>query len=320
LLAGALLGRFGKARLPFPGGCSIGVRPVDLHLKGFSLLGASYTLEHGIVDIRAERLKGADICLDLPSVGATENIILAAVKAEGETVISNCALEPEIADLISFLNKCGAKITGAGTDTIKITGVKTLHPCKHNVIPDRIEAGTFMLAAAASCGNVCVKNVVTEHLKSVISKLREINTDVEEGADFVTVSAKKRLKNTDIKTMPFPGFPTDMQAQFMSLMSVCEGSGIINETVFENRFMHVCELNRMGADIRVDGRNAFVRGVSRLTGTKVKATDLRAGAALVISALCAEGTTEIGDIHYIDRGYEKFDEKLKKLGAKIYRV
>jgi UDP-N-acetylglucosamine 1-carboxyvinyltransferase len=320
LISGALLGRLGKAIIPLPGGCSIGLRPVDLHLKGFLGLGAKYNLEHGTADISATKLKGAQIYLDFPSVGATENIILAAVKADGITVLNNCATEPEIVDMTAFLNKCGAKIYGSGTDTIKIEGVKNLHGCEHTIMPDRIEAGTFMLATAATGGKVKIKNVIPGHIRAVTAKLREIGISVTEGENFVSVTSNGKYSNTDIKTLPFPGFPTDMQAQFMSLMTKGSGTGIINETVFENRFMQVGELIRMGADIKIEGRSAVINGVKRLTGTKVNATDLRAGAGLVISALLADGMTEIGEIHYIDRGYEAIDKKLRALGADIRRA
>ena len=320
LLAGPLLSRFGRVRIQMPGGCSIGVRPIDLHLKGFCLLGAEYTQEHGVIEIKADKLIGNEIYLDFPSVGATENIMLAAVMAEGETVIANSAIEPEIVDLADCLNKMGAKIEGAGTDIIKIKGVNSLSGCIHTVIPDRIEAGTFMLATAVTGGDVVLKNVITDHLRPVIHKLREVNVDVTEGEDYIRILPMGRLKNTDIKTMPYPGFPTDMQAQFMSLMTLGQGTGIINETVFENRFMHVSELNRMGADIKIEGKSAIVQGVDRLTGTQVNATDLRAGAALIISALAAEGKTEIGEIHHIDRGYCDIDKKLRALGADINRI
>ncbi len=320
LISGALLGRLGKALIPLPGGCSIGLRPVDLHLKGFLGLGAKYKLEHGIADISATKLKGAQIYLDFPSVGATENIILAAVKADGITVLNNCATEPEIVDMATFLNKCGAKIYGSGTDTIKIEGVKKLHGCEHAIMPDRIEAGTFMLAAAAIGGKVKIKNVIPSHIRAVTAKLREIGISVTEGENFIAVKSNGKYSNTDIKTLPFPGFPTDMQAQFMSLMTKGNGTGIINETVFENRFMQVGELIRMGADIKIEGRSAVINGVKRLTGTKVSATDLRAGAGLVISALLADGMTEIGEIHYIDRGYEAIDKKLRAIGGNISRI
>ncbi len=320
LLAGPMLARFGKVKIQMPGGCPIGVRPIDLHLKGFSLLGAEIRQEYGSVEIFCERLKGANIYLDFPSVGATENIIMAAVLAEGETNISNCSAEPEIVDLAEFLNKMGAKIFGAGTDNIKILGVCELFGTTYKVIPDRIEAGTFMALAAATKGDLTIKNVVCEHLCSITAKLREMNVIVEEGNSQIRVYFDKPLINTDIKTLPFPGFPTDMQAQFMSLMAISEGTGIINETVFENRFMHVGELNRMGADIKVESKSAIIKGVSKISGTEVRATDLRAGAALIISALAAEGKTEIGDIYHIERGYFKIEEKLRAVGARIWKA
>jgi UDP-N-acetylglucosamine 1-carboxyvinyltransferase len=322
LLAGAILGRCGRVELPMPGGCGIGLRPIDLHLKGFCAMGAQCSVEHGMVRIEAEggRLKGAEIYLDFPSVGATENIMLAAVLARGTTVISNCAVEPEIIDLATFLNKLGARIYGAGTDTVTIEGVAELGGCRHRVIPDRIEAGTYMLAVAATCGRAVIKNIVCDHLRSVISKLREVDAYVSEGDGYLEICSDNRVANTDIKTLPYPGFPTDMQAQFMGLMARGLGTGIINETVFENRFLHVGELLRLGADITINGRCAVVKGVDVLSGAKVRATDLRAGAALIISALMAEGTTEIEDIHHIDRGYERVVEKLKGLGADIERI
>lgn len=320
LIAGPLLAKFGNVKIQMPGGCPIGVRPVDLHLKGFSLLGADISQEHGVIEINAKKLKGSEIYLDFPSVGATENIMMAATMAEGETIISNCAVEPEIVDLAVFLNKIGCKIVGAGSDTIKITGVKNLDSCTHSIIPDRIEAGTFMVASAITNGDVIIDNIICEHLKAITAKLKEINAEVIENDTSIEVRLNEKLKNVDIKTMPYPGFPTDMQAQFMGLLSQSEGTGIINETVFENRFMHIGELNRMGADIKVESKSAIIKGVDRLTGTQVKATDLRAGAALILTALSAEGMTEIGEIHHIDRGYYKIEEKLKKLGAKIKRV
>lgn len=321
LLAGALLARKGKAVLPLPGGCNIGVRPIDLHLKGFTAMGAKCSVEHGEVVLSADNgLKGADIYLDFPSVGATENIMIAACLAKGTTVISNCAVEPEIVDLANFLNELGADVIGAGSDKIIIKGVNELGGCNHCIIPDRIEAGTYMLAIAATGGDAVVKGVICEHLKPVISKLREADAEVTEGDDFVRVCADSRLANIDIKTMPYPGFPTDMQAQFMSLMARGLGTGIVNETVFENRFMHVGELARLGANITINGRCAVIKGVDVLSGAKVKATDLRAGAALIISALTAEGITEIEDIYHIDRGYEKIEQKFKALGADIERV
>jgi len=320
LIAGPLLARFKKVRLQMPGGCAIGLRPIDLHLKGFGRLGAEIKQEHGIIEISANEIKGNDIYLDFPSVGATENIMMAAVMAEGETVITNCAVEPEIVDLAAFLNKMGAKINGAGTDIIKITGVNCMGGCIHSIIPDRIEAGTFMIAAAITKGSITVKKVIPEHLMPISAKLREIGMNIIENNDSIKVSYNTQLKNTNIKTLPYPGFPTDMQAQFMGLMSVTNGTGIINETVFENRFRHVGELNRMGADIKIESKSAVVQGVERLTGTKVKATDLRAGAALILTALAADGATEVTDGYNVERGYYKFDEKLKSLGANIKKL
>ena len=320
LLAGALLARFGKVSIQMPGGCSIGVRPIDLHLKGFKALGADIKKEHGIIEIEAKRLVGTEIYLDFPSVGATENIILASVLAKGETIISNCATEPEIVDLIEFLNKIGAKIEGGGTETIKIKGVDSLNSCNHTIIPDRIEAGTFLTLGAATKGELNILDVNCEHLKAVISKLKEINVDIEEKDNSIKIFGKNMFKNIDIKTMPYPGFPTDMQPQFMSLMTLANGTSIINETIFENRFMHAAELGLMGADIKIEGSSAIINGVKKITGSKVKATDLRAGAALIIAGLCAEGQTEISDIYHIERGYYKIEEKLKNIGAKIKRI
>ncbi len=320
LIMGALLARFGKANVPLPGGCAIGTRPVDLHLKGFLALGAEVIQEHGTIFAKADKLKGANIYLDFPSVGATENIIMAACLAEGISTIENAAVEPEIVDLANFLNSMGADIRGAGTDTIKINGVKSLRGTEHTIIPDRIEAGTFMVGAAISKGDVIIENVVIDHLKPMIAKLKEANVFCEEFDTSIRICAKEKIKGVDIKTLPYPGFPTDMQAQFMSLLCVAEGTSIVNETIFENRFMHAGELNRMGAEIKVESHSAIIEGVDRLMGAKVKATDLRAGAALILSALTAEGTTEIGDIYHIERGYYKIENKLKKLGANIKKV
>ncbi len=319
LVMGPLLARMGKARISMPGGCAIGTRPIDLHLKGFKALGAEITLGYGFVEASAEKLIGNNIYLDFPSVGATENIMMAAVLAEGQTFIENAAEEPEITDLANFLNKMGADIKGAGTDTIRINGVKELRGATHAVIPDRIEAGTYMIAAAITKGNVLVCNVVPDHLKPITAKLRECGADVIRENGGLRVTAHNRPKAVDIKTMPYPGFPTDMQSQFMVLMSVAEGTSIAIETVFENRFMHVSELKRMGADIKIEGRSAIIEGKSNLLGAPVKATDLRAGAALILAGLVADGTTEIMDVHHIDRGYVNIEEKLKSLGAKIYR-
>ena len=319
LVAGALLGRCGHARLSLPGGCQIGSRTVDLHLKGFQALGAKSRQEYGFVELTAKTLKGNSIYLDFPSVGATENIMLAAVLAKGCTVIENAAEEPEICDLADFLREMGADITGDGTDAITIMGGKELHGAVHEVIPDRIEAGTFMAAAAITGGNILLENIREEHLKPVIAKLAECNVKTEAVPEGLRVSRKGRLHPIQLKTMPFPGFPTDMQAPFMSLMAVAKGTSVITETVFENRFIHAGELQRMGADIKIDSRSAVIEGVETLTGTKVKATDLRAGAALILSALAAKGETEISDIYHIERGYYKIDEKLRALGAEIER-
>ncbi|MCL2224823.1 MAG: UDP-N-acetylglucosamine 1-carboxyvinyltransferase [Defluviitaleaceae bacterium] len=323
LVMGPLLARFGRAKVPLPGGCAIGSRPVDLHLKGFAALGADIDHSHGFVTASAKRLKGAKIYLDFPSVGATENIMMAAVLAEGQTILENCANEPEIVDLANFLNTIGGKVRGAGTDAIKIEGVPRLdvkNP-RHSIIPDRIEAGTFMVAAAISRGDVTITNVTPDHVKPVTAKLKEVNICVEENEDSIRVfcDPSHKIIASDLKTLPYPGFPTDMQAQFMSLLSTAEGTSVITETVFENRFMQVGELKRMGAEIKIESRSAIIEGVSRLTGAQVAASDLRAGAALVLAALRADGPTEISGIHHIDRGYDNFDSRLNKLGASITR-
>ncbi|WP_459765322.1 UDP-N-acetylglucosamine 1-carboxyvinyltransferase [Alkaliphilus crotonatoxidans] len=320
LVMGPLLARMGEARISMPGGCAIGTRPIDLHLKGFKALGAEITLGHGFVEAKADKLIGTKIYLDFPSVGATENIMMAAVLAEGQTIIENAAEEPEITDLANFLNKMGAQIMGAGTDTIRINGVKKLKGATHTVIPDRIEAGTYMVAAAITGGNVLVDNVVADHLKPVIAKLKECDMEVYEEGSGIRVIGKERPKAVDIKTLPYPGFPTDMQAQFMALMSIAEGTSVFIETVFENRFMHVRELERMGANIKIEGRSAVVEGKRKLLGAPVKATDLRAGAALILAGLVSEGKTEITNTNHIDRGYVDIEEKLRNLGARIYRI
>lgn len=322
LIMGPLLARNGYAKVSLPGGCAIGLRPIDLHLKGFAALGAEIIQEHGYVIVKTKGLRGNKIYLDFPSVGATENIMMAAVLAEGETIIENCAIEPEVEDLANFLISLGANIKGIGTDSLKIEGVKNLQGSEYSVIPDRIEAGTFMVASAITEGDITLENVLIHHLKPIVAKLRESNISLEETDKGIRVFKEKDaiLKGVDIKTMPYPGFPTDMQAQFMSLLSVSKGVSTVTETVFENRFMHVGELKRMGADIKIDSRSAVIEGVSNLTGTNVKATDLRAGAALILAALKAEGITEIRDIYHIDRGYNSIDDKLRSLGAKITRV
>jgi len=320
LVMGPLLTRLGKTKTSLPGGCAIGTRPIDLHLKGFRALGATIDVDHGDIGAYAEKLIGDRIYLDFPSVGATENIMMAAVMAEGETIIDNAAMEPEIVDLANFLNKMGANVKGAGTSSIRIKGVERLGGATHSIIPDRIEAGTFMVAAAITKGDILVENVITSHIKPIIAKLREVGCQVHENEDKVRIIGPERLKATDIKTLPYPGFPTDMQSQFMALMCVSEGTSVVIETVFENRFMHVDELKRMGADIKIDGRSAIIQGVDSLMAAPVKATDLRAGAALVLAGLVSDGVTEIGNIYHIDRGYDGIENKFIQLGARIYRV
>lgn len=321
LVMGPLLARIGKARISMPGGCAIGARPIDIHLKGFEALGVKIEQGHGYIEASApEGLKGTSIYFDFPSVGATENIMMAASLADGTTILENVAEEPEIVDLANYLNKMGAKIRGAGTDTIRIEGVDKLHGADYTIIPDRIEAGTYMIAAAMTGGDVVVENVLPEHQKPLIAKLREAGAVVEEDIDKVRVIGQNTLKAVSIKTLPYPGFPTDMQAQMMAMMVIAEGRSKVTETVFENRFMHVVELNRMGAQISTEGRSAVIDGPSKLTGCDVRATDLRAGAAMILAGLVAEGTTRIGDLHHIDRGYENIVAKLKNLGADIERV
>ncbi|MGN0701588.1 MAG: UDP-N-acetylglucosamine 1-carboxyvinyltransferase [Lentihominibacter sp.] len=324
LVLGALLLRSGRALIHLPGGCAIGERPVELHLKGLKALGAEIdeqSLKKGIVDAKADKLHGATIYLDFPSVGATEVIIMAASLAEGTTVLENAAQEPEIVDLASFLNKMGAKIKGAGTGTIKIEGVEKLHGVSHHVIPDRIEAGTFMVSAAITGGRILIRNMLPDHLKAVIAKLRECGVEIGVTDRGVVVDGSRNpIVSTDIKTLPYPGFPTDMQSPFMALLTVAKGPSIVMETVFENRFMHVAEFNKMGANIRTEGKCAIIPGNRALKGAQVAATDLRAGAAVVLTGLVAEGTTEVSQIYHIDRGYEHFVDKLKSLGARIERV
>jgi UDP-N-acetylglucosamine 1-carboxyvinyltransferase len=321
LAMGPVLARAGKARLALPGGCAIGARPIDLHLKGFQALGATVIEKDGYVEAVSDGLVGATIYLDFPSVGATENIIMAATLAKGTTIIENVAEEPEIVDLANFLNKMGAKIKGAGTDTIKIEGVESLHGAKHTVIPDRIEAVTFMIAAAITRGRIHIKNILPDHVKPIIAKLRECGVEIAYTDDEMIVDAiGKNLIATDIKTLPYPGFPTDAQPQFMALLATVKGNSVVYETVFENRYMHVGELNRMGANIKIENKSAHVGGNKILQGAQVIATDLRAGAALVLAALTAEGTTEISEIYHIERGYEKFIEKFRNLGVIIMRA
>ncbi|SFC32802.1 UDP-N-acetylglucosamine 1-carboxyvinyltransferase [Clostridium uliginosum] len=321
LIMGAMLARFGYCKLSLPGGCNIGSRPIDLHLKGFKLLGADIIMGYGFVEVKTKKLIGNRIYLDFPSVGATENILMAAVLAEGTTIIENAAQEPEIEDLARFLNKMGANIEGAGRGKITIHGVKDLKGIEYTPIYDRIEAGTFMIAAGITNSTIKINGVNEEHLRPVIEKLKECGLVFSEYKNnSIIVDGSRIKKAVDIKTLPYPGFPTDMQAQMMSLLSVTEGTSVITETVFENRFMHVTELARMGANIKIDGRTAIIEGVPQLTACEVKATDLRAGAAMILAGLVADGQTEIGDIYHIDRGYVNVEEKFRKLGADIYRI
>lgn len=322
LIMGPLLARTGKAKIALPGGCAIGARPIDLHLKGFQALGAEVIMKQDAnfdyVEARAQKLVGSDIYLDFPSVGATENLMMVACMAQGVSTIQNAAEEPEIVDLANFLNKMGARVKGAGTDTIRIEGVPKLKGTKHVVIPDRIETGTFMAAAAITRGRIKLENAVADHVRPVILKLRECGVAVEEDDDFIVVDARgSQLKATNIKTLPYPGFPTDMQSQFMTLLLTAKGKSTIIETVFENRFMHVAQLNKMGARIKYEDRRASIEGPKQLKGAKVSATDLRAGAALVLAGLVASGTTEIDEIYHIERGYERFIEKMRAVGANI---
>ena len=317
---GALLGKYKKARVSMPGGCSLGDRPIDQHLKAFSILGADYTLSQGMVDLKAEKLTGNQIFFDVVTVGATMNAMLASVKAEGLTIIENAAKEPHIVDLANFLNSMGANIMGAGTDVIKIRGVEHLHGANYSVIPDQIEAGTFMIAAAATKGDVTIKNVIPKHLESITKKLEKIGVNVECFDDSVRVWAEGPLVKTNVKTSPHPGFPTDMQPQIATLLTLAEGTSIITESIWEQRFRYVDELRRMGADITVNGSVALIEGTGQLTGAPVKACDLRAGAALIIAGLSASGITEIEDIFHIERGYDSMDVKLRALGADIRKV
>ena len=321
LIMGPLLAKKRHAKIALPGGCMIGSRPIDLHLKAFEAMGAKVTVGNGYVEASVpEGLKGATIYLDFPSVGATENILMAAAVADGKTIIENAAEEPEIVDLVTFLNSMGANIKGAGTNVIRVEGVKHLYGASHTVIPDRIEAGTFIIAAAMAGGDVVVDNVLSEHLKPLLAKLGEAGVKVIKDIDSVRVISDGHIHSTDIKTLPYPGFPTDLQAQFMAMMTIGDGTSTVTETVFENRFMQVGELRRMGANIEVEGRKAIVHGVPFLQGAFVRATDLRAGAALVLAGLAAHGITEVGDLRHIDRGYDHLVEKLRGLGADIIRV
>lgn len=319
-LLGALLGKYKKAEVAFPGGCAIGTRPIDLHLKGFRALGVDVDIQHGLISATAEHLVGNHIYLDKVSVGATINIMMAASMAEGKTIIENAAKEPHVVDVANFLNSMGANIRGAGTDVIRIVGVEKLHKTEYSIIPDQIEAGTFMFAAAATKGDVTVKNVIPKHLEATTAKLIEIGCEVEEFDDAVRVVSSKPLHHTQVTTLPYPGFPTDMQPQMSVLLALAEGTSTVTESIFENRFKYVDELTRMGAQVKVESNIAIITGVEKFTGARVSAPDLRAGAALVIAGLAAEGITIVDDIYYIERGYEHFEEKLASLGAMIEKV
>ena len=319
-LIGALLGKYKRAEVALPGGCNIGGRPIDLHMKGFRALGAEVDIKYGLVRAYAEKLTGTHIYLDKVSVGATINIMMAASLAPGRTIIENAAREPHVVDVANFLNSMGANIKGAGTDVIRIKGVEKLHRTEYSIIPDQIEAGTFMFAAAATGGDVTVKNVIPKHLEATTAKLEEIGCEVQEFDDAVRVRAVGRLHRTHVKTLPYPGYPTDMQPQIAVTLALAEGTSIVTESIFENRFKYADELSRMGACIKVEGNSAIIDGVNKLTGARVSAPDLRAGAALVIAGLAAEGITIVDDIVYIQRGYENFEEKLRSLGAEIERV
>ena len=319
-LLGALLGKYKEASVPLPGGCNIGSRPIDQHIKGFEALGAVVKIEGGFINAKADHLHGAHIYLDMESVGATINIMMAASMAEGNTVIENVAKEPHVVDVANFLNSMGANIKGAGTDVIRIRGVKKLHRTEYSIIPDQIEAGTFMFAAAATGGDVLVKNIIPKHMEGASAKLIEMGCLIEEYDDAIRVIGRKPIRPTRVKTAPYPGFPTDMQPQIAAALALANGTSMVTESIFENRFKYVDELARMGANIKVEGNRAVVMGVEKLTGARVSAPDLRAGAALVIAGLAAEGITIVDDIHYVQRGYERFEEKMQGLGAKMERV
>jgi UDP-N-acetylglucosamine 1-carboxyvinyltransferase len=320
LVLGPLLARLGKARVSLPGGCAIGARPINLHLKGLAAMGADINLTHGYVEAKAKRLKGARINFDVSTVGGTEHLMMAAALARGETILENAAREPEIVDLATVLTKMGARIDGAGTDTIRITGVSELGPVSHRVMPDRIEAGTFMIAAAITGGDVRISGMQLEHLDALVFKLQDAGVEIINKDNVVRVRGPRQISSVNIKTRPYPGFPTDMQAQFMALMCIADGASVISENIFENRFMHVSELLRFGADIVIEGNSATVKGVKRLSGAPVMATDLRASASLILAGLAADNTTEVSRIYHLDRGYEAIEKKLAGLGADIQRV
>ena len=319
-LIGALLGKYKRARVALPGGCEIGSRPIDQHIKGFKMLGAQIEIENGMISATAEELKGAHIYMDVVSVGATINVMMAASLAKGNTIIENAAKEPHVVDVANFLNSMGAKIRGAGTDVIRIKGVEKFGDCQYSIIPDQIEAGTFMTAAVATKGDIMIKNVIPKHLEAISAKLIEIGAEVVEFDDAVRVSATKRLESTNIKTLPYPGFPTDMQPQIGVTLALCKGTSTITESIFENRFKYLDELARMGANVKVEGNSATIEGVEKFSGARVSAPDLRAGAALCIAGLATEGITIVDDIVYIQRGYERFEEKLRGLGGIIEKV
>jgi UDP-N-acetylglucosamine 1-carboxyvinyltransferase len=320
LVLGPLLARFGRARVSTPGGCAIGARPINLHLKGFEAMGAAIEQTHGYVEATAKRLRGVKVYLDLPSVGATENLMMAATLAEGTTVIENAAKEPEINDLAAVLNEMGARVSGAGSDIVQIDGVDALHGTAHQIIPDRIEAGSFVIAAAISGGDVLVRGARADHLEAFLIKLQEAGVVLAADAEGIRVQRNGKIKSVDVTTLPYPGFPTDLQAQMMVFMAVAEGVSVITETIFENRFMHAQELDRMGAQIKLEGNRAVVRGTEQLSGAPVMASDLRASVALVLAGLVANGTTEVSRVYHLDRGYEQIERKLSLLGAQIVRV
>ena len=320
LVLGPLTARCGEARVSLPGGCAIGLRPVDQHIKGLQAMGAELAIDHGYITVRAKRLRGARLCMDLITVTGTENLMMAATLAEGTTVIENAAREPEVTDLASCLNAMGARVKGAGTDVITVEGVDRLHGARYSVMPDRIETGTFLVAAAATGGNIRLTGARPESLDAVLEKLREAGAHIETGADWITLRTNGALNSVSLRTAPYPAFPTDMQAQFMALNSIARGTAIVTETIFENRFMHVQELKRLGADIEVEGNTAVVKGVAQLDGATVMATDLRASASLVLAGLIARGATTVDRVYHLDRGYEQIEEKLSRLGARIRRV
>jgi UDP-N-acetylglucosamine 1-carboxyvinyltransferase len=320
LVLGPLVARLGKATVSLPGGCAIGARPVNLHLKGLEMLGAKIELQHGYIEAKADRLKGATISFDTSTVGGTENLMMAATLAKGKTVLQNAAMEPEVVELAQVLNKMGARIDGMGTKVIQIEGVESLQATDHEIVPDRIEAGTLMAAAGLTRGNIKILNCPVRHLEAVISKLVESGMEIEAEGDGIRAAGSKRIRSVDVRTAPYPGFPTDMQAQLMVMMTLAKGLSVISEMIFENRFIHVSELQRMGAEIRIEGNSAIIQGVEHLHGAPVMATDLRASASLILAGLAAEGVTEVSRVYHLDRGYEGLDKKLANLGANIKRV